>query len=141
MWEKKMKRKVLAVLAAAAAVLLFGMQQSFATVRRMECREWADKEYRGLFQFTFDDDHEPLAVVYKPEGKYPLFGQSVETWKLLWRKELMAVFYGITDDWWAPVKVLSLHFGQVQMFPYGLGSVSEESTLVSKIHRVCNRLD
>jgi hypothetical protein len=135
-----MKRKVGASL-ATAAILLIGLQQASATIRRMECREWVDKEYRGLFQFTFDDERELLSVIYKPEGKYPLFGQSVETWKMIWRKDLMAVFYGITEDWWAPVKVLSLHFGQVQMFPYGLGSVSEESMLVSKISRVCNRLD
>jgi len=77
-----MKRKFWASL-ATAAILLIDLQQASARIRRMECREWVDKEYRGLFQFTFDDERELLSVIYKSEGKYPLFGQSVETWKMI----------------------------------------------------------
>ena len=52
------------------------------------------------------------------------------------------MFYGIAaDDWTGPVRMLSLHFGDVQMFPYALGSVMEGATLVSKIERRCRRLD
>jgi hypothetical protein len=40
----------------------------------------------GLYRFTFDEAREVLSVSVKPEGKWPLFGQSVDAWKLLWKK-------------------------------------------------------
>jgi|SRR5271166_3359959 len=108
----------------------------------MECREWVDKDYGGLYTFTFDTGQELLSVAYKPEGKYPLDGQKIEKWILIWQKDLNAVFYGIAaDDWTGPVRMLSLHFGDVQMFSHALGSKMEEDTLVSKIERRCRRLD
>ena len=111
-----------------------------ATVRRLECREWIDKDYRGIYQFAFDDQTDSLVASYKPEEvKYPLLGQSVQTWKLLWKKDLNAVFYDVTENWWAPVKVLSLHFGKAQMFLYDMGSDMEGDLLVTKIIRECVR--
>jgi hypothetical protein len=108
----------------------------------MECQEWVDSDYRGLYTFTFNTEQEILSVAYKQQGKYPLAGQKVEKWILIWQKDLNAVFYGIAaDDWTGPVRMLSLHFGDVQMFPYALGSKMEESTLVSKIERRCRRFD
>jgi hypothetical protein len=113
-----------------------------AVVRTMECREWVDKEYRGLYTFTFETEQELLSVAYKSEKKYSLFGQKIEKLILIWQKDLNAVFYGIAaDDWAGPVQMLSLHFGDVQMFPYALGSTMEEATLVNKIERRCRRLD
>jgi hypothetical protein len=133
--------RVLAVLIGVIVSCLF-TTEAIAVVRKMECREWVDKDYRGLYTFTFDTEHELLSVAYKPEGKYSLDGQKIEKWILIWQKDLNAVFYGIAaDDWTGPVRMLSLHFGDVQMFHYALGSAMEEDTLVSKIERRCRRLD
>jgi hypothetical protein len=134
-------RRVLAALIGVIASCI-SVNEALAVVRKMECREWVDKEYRGLYSFAFDTEQKLLSVAYKPEGKYPLTGQNIEKWILIWRKDLNAVFYGIdADDWTGPVRMLSLHFGDVQMFPYALGSTMEDSTLVSKIERRCGRLD
>jgi hypothetical protein len=134
-----MKCVMMAVL--GAGTILLGSPDASATTRRMECREWIDKEYRGIYKFTFNDERTSLIVSHEPEGKYPLFGQSVDTWKLLWRKDLIAVFYGVSDDWWAPVRVMSLHFGKPAMFPYALGSEMEGDQVISKTSRECQRLD
>jgi hypothetical protein len=134
-------RRVLAALIGVIASCL-SLNEALAVVRKMECREWMDKEYRGLYTFNFDTERKLLSAAYKPEGKYPLAGQKIENWVLIWQKDLNAVFYGIAaDDWTAPVRMLSLHFGDVKMFPYELGSVMEDSILVSKIERICRRLD
>jgi hypothetical protein len=135
------KPNLLLAILGAGTILFGSLEEASATTRRMECREWVDKEYRGIYSFMFDDEGSSLVVSYKPEGKYPLFGQSVDTWKLLWRKDLIAVFYGISDDWWAPVRVMSLHFGKPATFPYGLGSEMENDRVISKISRECKRLD
>ena len=128
-------------LGAIFIVSCISLSEASALVRRIECREWVDKEYRGLYQFAFDDESGVLRASQEPNGIYPLFGKSVGTWKLIWKKDLHAVFYGVSEDWWAPVKVLSLNFGKPQMFPYGMGHDMEADTLVSKISRVCKRLD
>ena len=112
-----------------------------AVVRKMECRQWVDKEYRGLYTFTFDTEKEQLSIGYNPEGKYPLAGQKVEKWILLWQMDLNAAFYGISDDWTGPVRMLSLHFGDVKMFTYELGSVMEGDIMLSQIEQRCRRLD
>jgi hypothetical protein len=118
------------------------VNEALAVARKMECREWMDKEYRGLYTFTFDIEQKLLSVAYKPEGKYPLDGQKIEKWILIWQKDLNAVFYGIAaDDWTGPVRMLSLHFGDVKMFPYALGSVMEDTIWLSKIEHRCRRLD
>ncbi len=108
----------------------------------MECREWIDKNYRGVYTFSFDSDKRELTASHKPEGRNYLFGRNVAKWIVVWDKARTAVFYGIeADDWTAPVKVLSLNFGEVAMFAYSIGGATEGDLLKSKIDRRCRRLD
>jgi len=128
--------------ALVAALLAFCLTEASAAIYSMECRLWVDSEYRGSSIFTFDSQRELLLTFHKPEGLYPLFGQKVGTWKLLWQKGNIAVLHGLdSEDWSGPVKILSLNFGDVKMFPYNVGSIAEESTLLSNIERRCRRLD
>jgi hypothetical protein len=107
------------LLAAAIGIVVscLSVTEALAVVRKMECREWLDKDYRGLYIFTFDTEREMLSVAYKSEGKYPLAGQKIEKWILIWQKDLNAVFYGIAaDDWTGPVKMLSLQLVTYKCF-------------------------
>ena len=64
-------RRILAVV-IGVIVSCLSVNEALAVVRKMECREWVDKDYRGLYTFTFDTEQELLSVAYKPEGKYQL---------------------------------------------------------------------
>jgi hypothetical protein len=134
------------------AVLLFVMLsvltvsggQAFAAARIMECREWVDKAYRGLYVFSFDNNSRVLSVTQEPneENNYGLLLKAVAKWSVLWAKDYNAVFFGdVPDDWMGPVKILSLNFSDLTMFAYSLGGVAEEDKEVSITERRCRRLD
>jgi hypothetical protein len=136
-----MQRRLICVLGITILLCLV-IGKSFAAGREMECREWVDKKYRGLYIFSFDSNSKALSATYKPEGENFLFGSGVRKWTVLWVKEHNAVFFGEQpEDWTGPLKLLSLNFSDVAMFAYSLGSTFEGSELVSKIERRCRRLD
>ena len=89
--------------------------EASATTRRMECRQWIDKEYRGLYSFTFDDEQASLVVSYKPKGKFLLFGQSIDTWKLLWRKDLIWPAPGSEDTELGVLMELEVGHGETKV--------------------------
>jgi hypothetical protein len=114
----------------------------------MECREWQGapgREFLGTYIFSLDDKGE-LSVVQKPEGPFnALFGRNVNKWTLLKEEEGHAVFYGITDDSFGPVKILSLNFGSPKMFDYSLGGITEEKSLEKPLggptRKECKRIN
>jgi hypothetical protein len=116
---------------------------------RMECHEWrsGDGEYIGSYIFSYDPSTKSLSIEYHPEGLFwreqkfsMLFGWKVKRWKLLWEKDLDAVFYGITDGAVDPVKLLTLRFSTAKMFDYSTGGLDDPWSSIT-IRRECRRLD
>jgi hypothetical protein len=115
---------------------------AFAKTRQMECREWLDGKYRGVYMIVFDLQTKSLSIAHQPEGQNFLFGRKVNRWQLIWEKENNVVFYGTDlEDWAGPVKIISLDFGEARMFDYSIGGAIEGDIALSKLERHCHRLD
>ena len=58
----------------------------------LECREWVDGKYRGLYVFSLERDTNTLTVKYNSEGENLLFGRKVNDWRTLFAKDGNVVF-------------------------------------------------
>jgi hypothetical protein len=132
------------------SVLLICLLGTEARAAVMECREWqpgATGAYLGSYVFSFDSKTKVLSVSYKPDSQWNflphiLFGGTIRRWRLIFENEGRAVFYGIDDDVFGPVKLLSLDFGKATMFNYSFAGISEDSGLEKgETRKQCRRLD
>ena len=136
-----MTQKVIATLAVVVVAYL-ASTSVFAAIRELECRDWVDKRYRGLYVFSFDTDSKVFSGKFKPNPNWPLAGQQIESWKVRYEKDLHVVVGGSDpDSSGTPFVVFSLDFGNVRMFAYGMGTDREASAVVSTVVRECKRTD
>jgi hypothetical protein len=128
--------------AALMILLAIGTTHALGVTRQMECREWLDGKYSGLYTFVFDSQSNGLSIAHQAEGQNFWFGRGINRWQLIWQKGNNVVFYGTDqEDWTGPIKIISLDFGELRMFDYSIGGATEADVLVSKIERRCRRLD
>lgn len=133
-----LKTLVLPILIASSALC---PNLTVAATRQLECREWVDGEFRGVYSFAFESDSKRFAAKFQPETKYPLTGQKVKLWKVLYEKGLRVIVGGEAQGELALFLVFSLNFEDVQMFVYEIGGIAEVSTSLSKVERTCKRVD
>jgi hypothetical protein len=125
----------------AVADLAVWCEDANATVRELECREWTDKKYVGLYKLDFDDLTRRIVVSESPT-QAGLFGSEVREWHVLFAHMPRLVVFGVEKgDWAAPVKVISMDFSQPRMFTYDMGGPIEGDKLISVVERECRRVD
>jgi hypothetical protein len=113
---------------AAVIFALIWSSDTWASTRKMECREWMGANFLGSYVFSFNDDDGSLEVVSKPAGQDNLLiATDVKKWTLMWQGDGRAVFFGTDDDLNGHVKLLSLNFAKPAMFEYSLGGFVEEN--------------
>jgi hypothetical protein len=127
----------------AVIFVLIWSNDTWASMRKMECREFSGANFIGSYVFSFDDDNGSLDVVSKPAGQDNLLvAAAVKKWSLIWASDGRAVFFGTDEDFNGRVKLLSLNFAKPAMFEYLLGGFVEDSSQPSSVTlKECRRLN
>jgi hypothetical protein len=114
-----------------------------AATRKLECREWIDHRYNGLYEFNYDEASKTFSANYREEmPANRLFGSKVKTWDIAYYRTPHLIVVGLDyDEWTTPVHVISLDFAKVEMFTYGMGGALEDLKLMSVVERRCERTD
>ena len=114
-----------------------------STIRKLECQEWIEDTYRGIYILQYNEDTNKLTVTTAPDSKNEKGMPFARIWKVLWSNEDRAIASSVDDkDWGGPVHVMFLNFSTPSMslhIPKQTDGVYQVNTRVPG-ERKCRRL-
>lgn len=94
-------------------LLIFLGPAEASAIRTLECQEWIDDKYQGIYIFNYNEDLNKLTVRTVADVNNQKGMPLPQRWKVLWRNEHRVISSSVDDkDWGGPVHVMILNFSE-----------------------------
>jgi hypothetical protein len=133
----------------AISIILIGLLILLApaeasSVKRLECQEWIDGKYQGIYIISYDEASNKLTVRTDADIKNEKGMPFPQRWKVLWKNDRRVISSSVDDkDWGGPVHVMILNFAEPSIFlhiPHMTEGVYQVNTRVQG-ERKCRQPD
>jgi hypothetical protein len=125
-------------------LLMLSAPAEASTIRKLECQEWVEGKYQGVYVLNFNEDTNRLTVKTVPDSKNEKGMPFARIWRVLWSNEDRVIASSVDDkDWGGPVHVMFLNFPKTSMslhIPKQTEGVYQVNTRAPG-ERKCRRLD
>ena len=96
--------------------LLMLLAPAAASARSLECQEWIEDTYQGIYVINYNEHTNKLTVRTAPDSKNEKGMPFAKIWKVLWSNEDRVIASSVDDkDWGGPVHVMLLNFSKLSM--------------------------
>lgn len=87
-----------------------------SAIRNLECQEWVEDKYQGIYVLHYNEDTNKLTVKTVPDASNEKGMLFAKIWKVLWHNEDRVIASSVDDkNWGGPVHVMFLNFSKPSM--------------------------